>query len=93
MKKMPYVSLLAALVLLLAIPVGLYVLQKPTETQSLASEGVHEDANADGKVNLQDAAFIREAMSQNRYVKRADLNQDGAINEKDVEKFYDLYSL
>lgn len=84
---------LLAIFLFAAIPLGLYIVGQPTRTESEASGGVMEDTNRDGKVSLDDAAHIRTLMEKNQYEKSADLNNDNKIDAKDVEAFYDIYSV
>lgn len=95
-KKLPaYLKpqLLLVLLLLASIPLGAYILRGPTHIESQASGTILEDTNRDGKVGLEDAAYIRSLMEKNQYHKSADLTNDKKIDAKDVEAFYDLFSV
>lgn len=94
-KARMYISPNVMLVLLiaLAIPIGIYLMQRPTQSKSLAAEGNMLDVNRDGRINIEDVAAIRDAIAKNQYRKSADLNRDDKVDTKDIEVFYSHYSL
>jgi len=80
------------LLLVLLVPIVMIGGQKATSNVSQASERPVGDVNGDGRVDLNDAAAIRIAITNHTYSKEADLNHDGVVDEKDLAAFYDLIS-
>ncbi len=82
----------AILMILALLPLAVVMVKRPTATSSHAAEILPGDVNHDGKVNLDDAALLRTLIAMHQYVKDADLNNDGVVDQKDIAKFYDYFA-
>lgn len=81
---------LAAIMLL--VPVLLFATKQDTNQLASAAGFAPADVNRDGRVNLNDASFLRVAIANKQSPTQADLNRDGVVNEADLELFYVLLS-